>query len=444
MRSGWLGGAAAVAAASPGDASRRWHAECGEQGRLEFRPAHRLDQTRGHPLLPEPGSTVLLFGAAQHHDDGAGLRAGLPHRPHQAGTAQPRHLGIRQHQFERPAGPLRPAEFQERRHAVGRRPRLHAPTGKGLRQDAAGGRVVIHHQHGNPPESLHFHVPAAGRRGHFDCDGEMEAAAFPRFALDPDPAAHHLHQLGGDRQAQTGAAILARHGRVFLCEGVEDQLPLLDGDADPGVGDDEVQGRLSGGTLLREDTHGNLAFFGELQGVAEQVYDHLAETGWIGGGSFRNVGTDLAGELDAFLRRPQRKRPNGFFHQPGQIEFDGVHFQLARFDLGEIQNVVDDRQQRVRGGFGGLEKLALFAGQAGIQRQVDHSRHAVHGSANLVAHIRQELALGPVGGLGRFLQRVRLLQLRADDLQLGTDDFALALDPASQDNHPAKHTQRDR
>ena len=54
-------------------------------------------------------------------------------------------------------------------------------------------------------------------------DGEVEGAALPDFALHPDPAAHQLDQLRGDRQAQAGAAVAARGRAVGLRERVEDE-----------------------------------------------------------------------------------------------------------------------------------------------------------------------------------------------------------------------------
>ena len=46
--------------------------------------------------------------------------------------------------------------------------------------------------------------------------------------------------------------------------------------------------------------------------------------------------------------------------------------------------------------------------EVGVEHQLGHADDAVHGRADLVAHVGQELALGPAGGL-RLL--ARLLQL---------------------------------
>ena len=81
--------------------------------------------------------------------------------------------------------------------------------------------------------------PAAGGRGlglDVEPGGEVERAAPPGLALDPDPPAHQLDQPGRDRQAQPGAAVLAGRRAVGLVERLEDRPLLLGRDADAGVG----------------------------------------------------------------------------------------------------------------------------------------------------------------------------------------------------------------
>ena len=86
--------------------------------------------------------------------------------------------------------------------------------------------------------------------------------------------------------------------------------------------------------------------------------------------------------------------------------------------------------------------LALLRGERGVQGQVGHAEDAVHGRADLVAHVGQEHALGPVGGLGRLLGPAQLLLglLLAGDVDvepfqeadapvLGTDAEATRQDP---------------
>ena len=74
--------------------------------------------------------------------------------------------------------------------------------------------------------------------------------------------------------------------------------------------------------------------------------------------------------------------------------FTGSSLQPARLDLREIENVVDDRQQRIRGAVNALGKAPLRRIEAGVQQQAGHPQHAVHRRSQLMAHARDEFALG--------------------------------------------------
>ena len=82
---------------------------------------------------------------------------------------------------------------------------------------------------------------SAARRAHPEPDREVERAADARLALDPDLAAHQLDQPAADRQAQAGAAVLARRGHVGLGERLEQLRRLLRRHADAGVAHRELE-----------------------------------------------------------------------------------------------------------------------------------------------------------------------------------------------------------
>ena len=78
-------------------------------------------------------------------------------------------------------------------------------------------------------------------------------------------------------------------------------------------------------------------------------------------------------------------------------------FEFTGFDFREIENVIEQPQQRV----GGL--LQHFAGTRAaapissvFEQQLGHADDAVHGSANLVAHVGEKFALGAIGPFGRI------------------------------------------
>ena len=90
---------------------------------------------------------------------------------------------------------------------------------------------------------------------------------------------------------------------------------------------------------------------------------------------------------------------------------EGLVFQLqaARFDLGEVENVVDDGEQGVAARADRLGVIALLARERRIEQQAGHADDAVHRRADFVAHHREEGALGLAGPLGRLLGQPQLL-----------------------------------
>jgi hypothetical protein len=92
---------------------------------------------------------------------------------------------------------------------------------------------------------------------------------------------HHLAQLLGDAEAEPGAAIAPRRRAVGLGEGVKN-VPLLVGrDADPGIAHLKRQQNRSGVSIDGIDADTNLALFGELDRIAEQVGQDLPQASRI-------------------------------------------------------------------------------------------------------------------------------------------------------------------
>ena len=176
--------------------------------------------------------------------------------------------------------------LQQRQRLLGRVgvARHHAPLGGLQRQDAPVGGVVVDHQQALALQRrlLADEVAlarlrcgsVAGRR----LDGEVEGRAAARpGAFHPHRAAHQLGQPLADGQAQAGAAVLARGAAVGLAE-------LLEQPAHASARSCRCRCRAprSAASSRRSralDAHRqhHLAGFGELDGVAEQVEQDLAQ-----------------------------------------------------------------------------------------------------------------------------------------------------------------------
>jgi hypothetical protein len=161
------------------------------------------------------------------------------------------------------------------------------------------------------------HRVVAARRQirHLEARRELEGAAMARLAVHPDPAAHQANQRRRDGQAEAGAAEAARRRPVGLAEGLEDRRVLLFRDADAGVGDREAQLHAIAEVLVAAHLHQDVPALGELDGVAYQVGDHLADAPGVAGDAGRHVGGDVGDQLEPLLVGEQGERLHRVFDQ---------------------------------------------------------------------------------------------------------------------------------
>ena len=68
--------------------------------------------------------------------------------------------------------------------------------------------------------------------------------------------------------------------------------------------------------------------------------------------------------------------------------------------FAESKQIVQQGQQQVGRSPGGFQEVLAVGSACFRQRQIDHAQDGVHGRAQLMADVGQELALGLVGGLG--------------------------------------------
>ena len=157
--------------------------------------------------------------------------------------------------------------------------------------------------------------------------------------------------------------------------------------------------------LLRSNANHHLALVGELDGVADQVGHHLPQPARVAHEPVRHVGRDVAGELEALLVGLQRVRPERVAEGVPEAEGDALQIEPPRLDLREVQDVVQEREQRPGRELDGLEALALLAVELRLERDVRHADDGVHRGADLVAHVGQELRL-EARGLERLVARL--------------------------------------
>ena len=121
----------------------------------------------------------------------------------------------------------------------------------------------------------------------------------------------------------------------------------------------------------------DLAALGELHGVADEVDEHLAQPRGIA--AQRSPGTSasiIAGQLEALLGAPSARTGRATSStRSRRSKRRRSSSQLARLDLGEVEDVVDDRRAatsplvRI-----GLDVVALLGGERGVEQQARSCR----------------------------------------------------------------------
>ena len=119
-----------------------------------------------------------------------------------------------------------------------------------------------------------------------------------RCAYGADFAAHQARQPAGDRQPETGAAVLARRRHIGLFENLEQPVECVRGDTDTGVEYLEANQQFAAAVLQNPRAQIDGTPRGELDGVAGIVEQRLAQPGRVAMQPLRNLaGIDRHREL---------------------------------------------------------------------------------------------------------------------------------------------------
>ena len=185
-----------------------------------------------------------------------------------------------------------------------------------------------------------------GRHGKIQLAPENGALA--RLALHPDLAAHHQDKLADNGQPQAGAAILSGGGAVGLGKALEQVFLLFRGNADAGITHFNAQHHpgSKGGQTPHPNPH--LALMGELDGVGHEIGQHLPHPGRVAKKHLGQLGIDLGNQSDTLGLGLAVEQSHQVFHQCAQTEGNVLEQQFVRSNLGKIEDIVQNGQQRFR------------------------------------------------------------------------------------------------
>src|SRR5258706_12790583 len=176
---------------------------------------------------------------------------------------------------------------------------------------------------------------------------ETELRSFTGAAGYFDLAPHQFHYLFRNSEPQTGTTVRARGGGIGLNELAKQMGQLVFSDADPRVLDGKPEYRVGGLLRWALDADVDVASFRELDRIARQVNQDLPDSSRIADYAARGVGRIPRNKIDPLFRRPRRQQFRDFFHRHAEVEADRLDGHLTCFHLREIQNVIDDAEQRV-------------------------------------------------------------------------------------------------
>ena len=210
-------------------------------------------------------------------------------------------------------------------------------------------------------------------------DLDPEGAAASGLAGDADAAVHPLDDLLGDGQPEAGAAVVPARSspRPARTAGTGGARPVRR-HADARVRDLDAHGRGVRPGRDRGDAARRRCRGGELDRVAQQVDDDLAQPRRVAAEAAVEAGLDDRREVDAGGRGLDREQLHGVLDDEPQVEIERLERDALRLDPGEVEDVVDDAEQGVGGGADGVAVLALLAVERRLRHQLRHADDAVH------------------------------------------------------------------
>jgi hypothetical protein len=138
----------------------------------------------------------------------------------------------------------------------------------------------------------------------------------------------------------------------------------------------------------------------ELDGVGREVDENLVQGAAAADERLRDAGIDPEAEVEPARLRLEVQHAAEMGQLLVQVERLLVEAEPAGLDLGDVEHVVDKRQEAVRGAPGGRRHVALLGVEPGRAQKLGHADDGVQRCPELVAHGGEEAALRPARLLG--------------------------------------------
>ena len=233
----------------------------------------------------------------------------------------------------------------------------------------------------------------------------MKGAAATLLTLDPDPAAHQLHEALRNRETEAGPAIPPGRRAVGLGEVFENQRLLRGRDADARVADLKVQldaawPRLRASSTLTTISPRSVNF--------NALPTRLMMTWARRPRSPRTLWRHVLARCRRPARPPSRARATRRSGGPRRrhrrtSKSVGSRSTLPASILEKSRMSLMSASRAWLDSFTTPRHSRCSVESVGVERELRHADDAVHRRANLVAHVREEITLRPVRALGLVL-----------------------------------------
>ncbi len=269
-------------------------------------------------------------------------------------SVDPGHVRVEKHDSGRT---VRLDESQGRPTAR-RNGRIHTPARDDFLENTSIGGVVVDDQNRETFQSGSIRRERR-RVVRFKPYGQAEFRSLAGVARHFDFSVHQLDQPFRNGEAESGAAIFSRRRRISLLKGLENAFLLIRRDADAGIPNAELQlNRI----LRAHSAHFNddFALVRELDRVADEVHEHLAQTIRVSNQPARHVRLNPARHLEVLFVGVHGETAQRVRQVPLKVEFHTIELQFAGLNLGHVEHVVENRHQACRRGRDDVGVLVLF------------------------------------------------------------------------------------
>src|SRR5262249_36957295 len=147
-------------------------------------------------------------------------------------------------------------------------------------------------------------------------------------------------------------------------------------------GDGEYAGFLFRAAL--RDRHDHTAMRGEFDGVADEVYQHLPQPRDVAADPFRGAVVEIAYEFQLLRRGGLCANGQRVLDAFAEVKRLVLELEVGGFDLGKIEDVVDQREERICAVADVIHEIALVGVKAGVEQDVCETDDSIHRRADFV------------------------------------------------------------